>query len=135
MIEASQKIGIFSQWLIWHYIEIPKLLLKILKNYLVFNFNYFSIPLLLKTLFSHWRRYIEFYGRGFDLKRYFWAFSSNMISRTLGAIVRIFTILTGLVFEFFILVIGILIFLFWIVLPFILIFLLVAGIQFLLIYG
>jgi len=135
MIEASQKVGIFAKWIIWHYFESLKFLLKVFKNYLIFNFNYFSIPLLLKTLFSHWRRYVESYGRGFDPKRYFWAFSSNMISRVLGAIIRIITILIGLVFELFIFLAGVLILLLWILLPFLAVFLIAVGIQFIIIYG
>jgi hypothetical protein len=135
MIEASQKVGIFAKWLIWHYFEATRFLLRAFKNYLVFNFNYFSIPLLLKTLFSHWRRYVESYGRGFDPKRYFWAFSSNMISRVLGAIIRIGTIIIGLIFEFFIFLGGVLAVIFWLALPFLAIFLILAGVQFILTYG
>ena len=37
-------------WLQWHYGESPKALAKIIINFLRFNLNFFSIPLLLKTL-------------------------------------------------------------------------------------
>ena len=116
--EISQKQNIFLTWLFWHFFEIPKEILKALKNYLVFLFNYFSIPILLKTLFSHWRRYRESYGKGFDLKRFFSALTFNLISRILGAIVRIITIFIWLIAEFFVLIGFLIILLFWLILPF-----------------
>ena len=121
--------NIVFQWLVWHYFESPKAILKAFKNFLIFNFNYFSIPLLAKTLFSHWRRYREFYPRGFDIKRYFQVFVGNMISRCLGAFVRIVTILIGLVVELFILMGGVIVFLVWIFLPVLLIFGLYFGLK------
>ena len=122
MIEACPKRNIISQWLTWHFCEVPKEILKGLRNFLIFNFHYFSIPLLARTLFSHWRRYIEYYPRGFDIKGWLRAFSGNMISRTLGAIVRTVTILVGLVVEFFILIGGVIIILVWLFLPILIIF-------------
>lgn len=118
---------IISSWFFWHFIEVPKFILIAWKNFLLFNINYFSIPQLIKTYFSHWRRYKESYGRGFDPKRYVEVFIGNLISRTIGAIIRTFTILIGLIFEIFIFIFGILIFLFWISLPIIAIFLILKG--------
>ena len=102
MIEAGPKHNLISLWINWHYFEVPKNLIKAFRNFLGFNFNYFSIGLLLRTFFSHWRRYREFYGRGFDPKRYLIVFSGNMISRILGATVRLVVILIGLTGEVFI---------------------------------
>lgn len=84
---------------------------------MVFNFNYFSIGGLLKSLFSHWHKYAESYGKGFDPKRYLSVFASNMISRILGAVVRTIVIAVGLVFEIAIFVAGLIIFLVWFCLP------------------
>lgn len=119
-------MNIFFKWLSWHFFEVPGQILTNLSNFLRFNINYFSIPLLLKTFFSHWRRYEESYGRGFDPKRYVQVFAGNMISRILGAIIRTATILIGLIFEIFIFFAGILIFVIWLILPLILL----AGIYF-----
>lgn len=129
MIEASSKKNIFLKWVKWHFVEIPKKILKNSRNFLVFNFNYFSIFPLLKTLFSPWRRYRESYGRGFDLKRYFETFIGNTISRVLGLIVRIFIIVIGLVLEVFIFALCVIIFFAWLFYPFIIIGLLCLGIQ------
>ncbi|MDI6882852.1 MAG: hypothetical protein QMC93_00015 [Patescibacteria group bacterium] len=131
MIEACPKRNIIFKFLVWHFFEAPKGILKGWRNFSVFNFHYFSILQLSKTLFSHWRRYREFYGRGFDPKRYFWAFSSNLISRVLGAIVRTVTIIIGLIVEVFIFISGIFVFLSWLFLPILLILGLFYGLKFL----
>ena len=129
MIEASPKRNIVLKLLAWHFYDAPKSILKAFKNFLVFNFNYFSIGLLAKTLFSHWRRYRESYGRGFDIKRYFGVFVGNTISRVLGAIIRTITIIIGLMVEVFILLGGIIVFLTWLFLPILLLFGLYFGLK------
>ena len=108
------------QFISWYFFDIPKEILKAWRNFLLFNFNFFSITLLLRTLFSPWRKYKYSYGRGFDFKRYLNVFSFNMISRAIGAIVRIFVIIFGLICEFFVFLFGIIIFLGWLILPFLL---------------
>ena len=114
--------NIFWQFLAWHYCDAPRSILRAFGNFLVFGFNYFSIGLLTKTWFSHWRKYKESYGRGFDFKRWASAFVGNMISRCLGAFVRTIIIFIGLIAEFFILIGAVIIFLTWIFLPLILLF-------------
>lgn len=119
MIIFSQNL--FFQWLAWQFFDMPKNILKGWKNFLKFNLNYFSIPLLFKTLFSPWRKYFWLYPRGFDLGKYLEVFLSNLISRILGAILRIFLIIIGILVEIFIIFIGIIVFLVWLILPILLI--------------
>jgi len=125
--------NMFSQWLVWHFLEVPKNILRIFKGFLLFNFSYFSVPFLLKTFFTPWRKYKESYGRGFDLKRYLEAFIFNSTSRILGAIVRTVIILIGLIFEVFIFIAGIAVFLIWIFLPILLIISFYFSLKFLII--
>ncbi|KXB07798.1 hypothetical protein AKJ56_02325 [candidate division MSBL1 archaeon SCGC-AAA382N08] len=103
------------------------MIIKAWRNYLVFNPTYFSMPALARTLFSYWRQYHYSYGRGFDPQRYFEAFTFNMISRVLGALIRLFLLFLGAVVEVFIVVGGFLILLIWLILPLLLIAGLVAG--------
>jgi len=124
MLLINQNILI--QYFLWYFFDVPKEILKGWKNFLVFNFNYFSIPLLLKTFFSHWRQYKWGYGRGFDFGRYLEAFFSNLISRILGAIMRIFLIFFGILTEIIIGVVGLVLFLSWLLLPV----LMIAGVYF-----
>ena len=131
MIKVSPKRFIILQFLVWHFYDAPKGILKAFKNFLVFNFNFFSIGLLFKTIFSHWRRYKESYGRGFDIKRYFSVFVGNLISRILGALVRTVTIFVGLLAGFFIFLAAIFVFLVWLFLPILLFLGLYFGLKFL----
>jgi len=117
MIEASQRQNTILAWISWQFFDVPKFILQTWRNFLLFNLNYFSIPLLFKTLFSHWHRYRWSYGRGLDIPRYLEAFFSNLISRILGAIMRIILIVIGLLIEIFIFFGGIIIFFGWLMLP------------------
>lgn len=126
MAKIAQKQNLLWQWISWQFFDVPKEILKGWRNYLLFNLNYFSIPLLIRTLFSHWHRYRYSYGKRFDLKQYFEAFTFNIISRGLGAILRIIFILIGFLVEIFIILGGIIIFFGWLVWPV----LLIAGLIF-----
>ena len=95
----------------------------------MFNLHYFSIPLLLKTFFSPWKRYQEYYGRGFNLGRFLEAFFANLIFRILGAIMRTFLIIIGLLTEVILIIVGLLAFLGWLILPVILIIIFILGFR------
>lgn len=113
--------NIFIQYFQWQFLDTPKNILQAWQNCLRFNLNYWSVPLLLKTLFSHWRRYQYSYGKGFSPKRYFEAFTFNMISRVLGAIMRSVLIVLGLLAEIFVFLAGAIVFFIWLILPFLLV--------------
>jgi len=121
--------NIFIQYLVWYFYDQPRKILKTWKGFLLFNLEYFSVFLLLKTFFSLWRQYKWFYPRGLDIPKYLETFFSNIISRVLGAILRTFIILAGIFFEILILIIGFLIFVGWLVLPALLISVLFFGIK------
>lgn len=114
------------QFLIWQFFDMPKAILKGWRNFLLFNLNYFSIPILLKTFFSHWHRYYFPYGKKWDPMRWIEAFVGNIFSRIIGIIFRTVFIIIGLLIEIFILIVGIIIFVSWFVLPV----LLLAGLWF-----
>jgi hypothetical protein len=129
MKEVAKKQNLLFQWLSWQFLEMPGNILRAWRAFLKFNLNYFSIPQLFKTFFSHWRQYKWSYGRGFDISRYLEALFSNLISRTLGAILRSFLILIGLFIEILIVFLGIIAFLLWIIFPLILIRGLILGLN------
>ena len=113
--------NIFFLYLQWHFVDRPKVILEGWKSCLRFNLNYWSLPLLLRTFFSHWRRYQASYGRGFDPKRWLNTFIFNMTSRVLGALVRTIFIVIGLFTEILVFLAGATVFLLWLFLPFLLI--------------
>ena len=131
MLEASPKKNIISEWVSWQFYYAPKNIIKAFRNFLKFNINFFSIPLLFKTLLSYWHNYRDFYGRGFDFKRYAWVFMSNMVSRVFGALVRIVTIMIGLSVEVILFIVGIIAVIAWIATPILLLLGLYFGIGFL----
>jgi len=114
-------LNIFIQYLEWYFFDVSKGILAGWQNCLRFNLNYWSVPLLVKTLFSHWRRYRYSYGKGFSFKRYFEVFTFNMLSRTIGAIMRIVLIILGSIAEVFVFILGASVFLIWLILPILLI--------------
>src|SRR3989344_5618520 len=73
---------LFLKYIEWHFIAAPKEILKGWGNILWFGFNYFSVPLLLKTLFAPWRRITWSYGRGFDPGRYLYIFVESHFANT-----------------------------------------------------
>jgi hypothetical protein len=121
--------NIILQYLIWQFFDVPRQLLLAWKNFLLFNLNYFSVPLLLRTFFSPWRRYKWSYGKGFDARRYLEVFFSNLTSRILGAIVRSFLVAAGLIVEILIIFSGLIAFFGWLLLPLLLIWGFIFGLK------
>lgn len=103
----------------WFYAIAPRKIVEIWGNYLAAVLHYFSITLLLRTLFAPWHRDTEGYGVGFDLSRYFRVFSMNMVSRGVGFVMRAFVIVFGLALECIVIVSGIFSLFFWLATPFI----------------
>lgn len=129
MQKVVEKQNVINQGLTWWLVETPRQIILAWKNFLLFNLNYFSVVLLLKTLFSPWRRYQSSYKGGFNIGKYTEDFFSNLIFRFLGAIFRSVLITAGLVVETFILIVGFSILILWMFLPFIILGLLTLGIK------
>jgi len=111
---------ILIQYLSWHFFDMPKNILRAWKNFLWFTLNYFSVPMLITSFFSHWHKYYYPYGRAWDLWRYFEAFVFNTFSRIIGVILRTLLIITGIILEIAVILIGAAILIVWLLLPFLL---------------
>ena len=109
----------------WYYGEAMKEVLKGWNNFIIFATQYFSIPLLLKTLLAPWRRDITRRPRGLDLKKFFEYLAFNLISRGTGFLVRFITIIVGIIFLVFTIFAGAVFFILWLFLPLILLGLLI----------
>jgi len=120
-------IKILGLFFAWYFKDVPKSILGIWRNFILFVSNYFSIILLLKTLFSPWKRISESYGRGFDFGKFISAFTLNFFSRIIGLCIRTVVIFCGILAEFFVLIIGAVFFVFWFILPLILVWVLFRG--------
>ena len=84
-------MSFFSWWLL----EVPAKLWKITTSLSRKIFGYFSIDLLLKTLFYPWKR-DEVDTTNLSLDKKFQVWLMNLISRLVGAVVRAMTIFIGL---------------------------------------
>jgi ATP-dependent Clp protease ATP-binding subunit ClpC len=103
---------------IWHYTKGTRKLLDIWKNYLEFFWWYFGIYRHFRTLFSSWKRDISRVGRpGFHPVMWLQSAIENLITRFLGAIVRSFVILFGILLEIVALAFGTVILVVWLTLP------------------
>lgn len=122
--------NIFKEWFFWYFYEMPKFLLEVWKNYFLFGLNYFSVLILLKSLFAPWRRYRWIYPKGINVVEFFNTLISNIVSRILGFLMRIILILAGISFQIFVIFAGLVIFLSWVLIPLIAI----AGFFFVLTY-
>lgn len=122
-----ERESIIFLWWEWYFLKIPREILKAWKNFLKFGLNYFSIPLLLKTYFSHWHGYKWSYPRGLDIPKMLEVWASNLISRVLGAFIRTFVIGFGLIFEIFVLILGPIFLFGWLFFPLLLIFIFLYG--------
>ena len=120
-MEIAQKENIVVSWIMWHYLKMPKILAQIWKNYILFATNFFSLPLLFKTLLSPWRRNAWRYPKALDIQEYLNVFISNIFSRLMGFALRLILIVTGAIFQIFVAVAGIIAIVLWLFLPFIII--------------
>jgi hypothetical protein len=86
----------------------------------------FSLNLLLRTLFSPWKRIITAPGRGLDAQ--FRAGLDNLISRTVGFVIRLFVILAALFSMLGTLVASVIMVIVWPLLPLAVVGLVIKGI-------
>jgi hypothetical protein len=121
---------IFLLWLRWHFLEVIISIHKAWINFLRFNLYYFSIPVLVKTFFNHWHRYRMPYKNFFvSPGSFFEALTFNLLSRIIGAILRLFFILIGSFLEILIFIFGIFLIFLWLFLPFLSILLFIIGLS------
>ncbi len=106
------------EFLTWHYTKGLRIYLEGWKYLLGYLNHNFSLPLLLTTLFSPWKRLIDDNNTpGFDPRRIFEQITFNLISRGVGAVVRLILFLCGLVLMFIALVAGCVGFMLWLLIP------------------
>ena len=97
--------SIFTQFIRWWFVSTPKAIFQGTIRVMANTFNYFSVLLLLKTLFSPWKRDIislEHLGLGQKVQ----VMVMNLVSRLIGAVVRFMTVIVGIVAVILELIIG-----------------------------
>ncbi|MBI1834053.1 MAG: hypothetical protein HYR90_04495 [Candidatus Andersenbacteria bacterium] len=91
----------------WHILDAPTFLLTLAWNIQRVLLRLFSVPLMLRTLVSHWHKDVVSYERA-GLSKLALAFAWNMISRVIGFVVRTFTLATYSIAALLVLVASIL---------------------------
>lgn len=119
---------IFPYYLAWHYTRALRDFFTIWGNLLWFVYQFFSIKLLLKTLFSPFKRLKEQNTGGIlDFEGLFESLVINTIMRVVGFLFRSIVIVMGIISYFLAIMAGIIVFILWIALPFLIAFLLIAS--------
>lgn len=81
-------------YLLWHYSAAWADLVRLYRNLAWFLWNFFSVELLFRTLFSPWHRIREHADK--DTAGLLGSLIMGLILRCIGFVMRIFTILSGL---------------------------------------
>jgi ATP-dependent Clp protease ATP-binding subunit ClpC len=107
------------EFLSWHYSKGIQYYFESWMNTFYWITHYFSLFQLLDTLFSPWKRLVVAdTSAGFNLQKKFEAFTFNIISRGIGAAVRMTLFWVGIILIVFTFVGGAAGFVFWVTLPF-----------------
>lgn len=120
-------VQIIPHYILWHYTLGLRSAAVFGGNLLRFLFNFFSVVLLLKTLFTPWRRLGEGYAKGLRPGAWFETLIVNTLMRLIGAIIRLSLIVAGLATLVVGVVLAVVILIVWLLLPIIWVGLLVGG--------
>ena len=112
----------------WWYNEELKNVLKYFETFFEYLFDLFSVRICFSTLFAVWRRDKVNY-KGLPIKDIFQAWTMNMASRLVGAVVKIFTIFAYLLVAISCLVFVIVFLLAWLMFPIVILALIYLGIK------
>ena len=112
----------------WHYALAFVDIFHIWVNMTTFVFNFFSIPIMVRTFFSPWKRLrANRETQSFDLFDLLSTHFVNLIMRIVGAMMRAVLIIIGLLAVIFAIVGGFVFLVVWIFMPLIVILLCAAG--------
>lgn len=102
---------------LWHFVEAPRRMLKILRGLLLFILHYFAIPFHLVTFIKPWRRQFAHRGRGFNFKEWATVLMFNTVGRFIGMLFRTVLIITGAIVYVLVAFLGACAIIIWIGLP------------------
>jgi len=124
-------VSLFVEYFVWHYTRAVRDLLNIVGNFLWFFWEFFSIRLLFATLFTPFHRLEERPKSKLDLGEIAQAFMVTTMMRIVGAAMRLFVILIGLVCIVITIIAGIGMLLVWLAAPFMVVTLIGLSVVFL----
>ena len=114
-------LSIMHHYIFWHYTSAFGEILHVWKNLMWFTFNFFSLPQMVKSYLTPWKRMTEERGNTFNFEDLAGFIIINLISRIIGIILRTTIIIMGLI-SLSILIVGIIAtYIFWLLAPLLLI--------------
>jgi len=122
-------VELFSFYFSWHYSRALAGMFVVWSNFLWFIYNFFSIPLLIKTWISPWKRMQERYRGGLDLNNLFETVIVNVLMRIVGFFMRTIVIGMGLIFLLALIAFGAVFFILWLFFPMLIVFLALLGLA------
>lgn len=121
-------LTVVHNYLLWHYTRAWREVLSVWRNYLWFVIQFFSIPQLLGSWFSPFKRIVEGRGNTWSLEDLAGYVIIGLMSRFVGAIMRTIIIGLGLLVLAITVVLGIIVLVTWFVAPAGILVLLLSGI-------
>jgi hypothetical protein len=118
---------IFPHYISWHYTKAISDLIGLFKNFARFIWTFFSIKLLLQTLFVPFQKLSVKRTKKLDLEDFFSALVTNLLMRIIGFIIRSFFIAIGIFSMIFFVIAYSVLFMIWMVLPLVLLSMFVLG--------
>jgi len=123
---------IFFKYLVWHYGKALLEFTAIYKNLINFVYNFFSIPILLRSFFAPWRRLGEEYPKDvLKIEEMASVLVINFLMRLVGIVMRTVLIVVGLVTLLLMIILYPVLVIFWLLLPLIVVLLFITGLIFL----
>ena len=96
----NQRAGLLPLFFSWYFVKRPLLIIQTYKSYAVVFAESFSFVFLFRTLIAPWKNITDAYPtRGFNLNQIAQAMMFNVITRTIGCIVRLGAIFCGCVVQ------------------------------------
>jgi len=115
---AMKPLGLLPYYVAWHYGQALKNIAAVTRNLIWFFWHFFSIGLLLSTLFTPWQRIHEERPKNtIDLGPILSTILINTLMRIAGAIIRLFVIALGVITILGTLAGSIIFFVLWLALP------------------
>ena len=118
---------LFFQYFRWHYSQGIVDMFHIIGNFLWFFYEFFSIPLLLKTYFVPFHRLNEEGPVGLDVGKIFERLMVNGLMRIVGMLLRTGIILFGVLLLVLTFLTGLVFVLIWLIAPLVALLLLLYG--------
>jgi len=118
---------IIPHYISWHYTKAISDLIGLFKNFIWFLWNFFSIKLLLKTLFLPFKKLNVQRTKRFDLEDFFSALVTNFLMRLIGFGIRLMFIVMGIFSLICFIFLYAMFFIIWFMLPLLILSMFVLG--------